>query len=65
MSPKIEKETTHNGQDDGDGIGEGHGDDPVRTDEEFLKKWDGNKPVNQVGEGWEEPLFRKRFLPGI
>ena len=41
--PEDEEETAHNGQYDGNGVSQGHGEKPIRTDEKVVKKEDGTK----------------------
>ncbi len=51
-----QKEIAHDGKDDGNRIGQGHREKTVRTDEKFLKKGDGDEPLNQAGQRRKDPL---------
>ena len=51
-----QKEIAHDGKNDGNRIGQGHGEEAVGTDEKVLKKGDGEETLNQVGQGRKHPF---------
>jgi hypothetical protein len=53
--PKDQKEITHDRKDDREGIGEGHCEEAVRTDEKFLEEGNGNETLYPLGERRENP----------